>query len=101
MNIHRGGTSGCDTAKEFANAELQIKVLVRFFFLYQEVENTNHINAITIKTQNSAGFLHTTTQTAAIAQQGVSEKGGVMVCWSPKALCQLVERPLGVDTVSS
>lgn len=84
MNVYRAGISGWDTAKEFANAELLIKALVGV--LYQKVENTNHINAITIKSQNSADFLPTAPQTAAIAPQAVTEKGA-MVCWSPKALC--------------
>ena len=76
--------TGRDTAKEFTNAELLIKALVGF--LYQEVENTNHINAITIKNENSADFLPTAPQTPAIAQQAVAEQRGAMVCWSPKAL---------------
>lgn len=83
MNVYSAGISGCDTAKQLANAALLIKALVGF--LYQEVENTNHINAITIKNQNSADFLPTTPQTAEIAPQAVTEKGGAMVCWSPRS----------------
>lgn len=57
--------------------------------MHQEVENTNHINAITIKNQNSADFLPTTPQTAAIVPQTVTEKGRatVLVCAGAQRLC--------------